>query len=150
MTSGPFPNEQVHASDFEQLVTNICQRPSMFVCPPSYETVCAYLTGFDAARNGGPLTGLHPWLVLRCNEGNNLVWQALASKQLALWSVDTNLPEEDLRIRALGRMLAEFFEYRRDNGTTKIFYDYAKWLLRRSWYDGPLRQKPASPPTENS
>lgn len=44
-------------------------------------------------------------------------------------------------LRRLGDLFAEFFRDRQENGLTKIHYDYGKWLLRRSWYTGPLRKK---------
>jgi len=84
--------------------------------------------------------GFHAWLVVRANEGNNLTWPALAQRQLPVHTDDAELPEDDRAVRALGRLLAEFFEYRRANGMAKIFHDYARWLLRRSWYIGPLRR----------
>jgi hypothetical protein len=140
MALGPFPNEQVHDPQFEQLVGHICARPQMYVHPKTFDSVCAYLSGFDSARNGGPLMGLHPWLVVRAGDGNNLHWPRLARRLLTADPGDADLSEEEREIRALGRLLAEFFEYRRANGITKVFHDYAKWLLRRSWYTGPLRQ----------
>jgi hypothetical protein len=69
---GPLPSEQVHDPQFEWLVDNICARPQMYVTPATFGAVCAYLSGFDAARNGGPLVGLHPWLVVRAGDGNSL------------------------------------------------------------------------------
>ncbi|MDR3619274.1 MAG: hypothetical protein P4L85_07985 [Paludisphaera borealis] len=65
MTSEPFPSERIHDPQFEQLVDDLCQRPGMFVFPPSFGAVCAYLDGFDVARNHGPLIGLQQWLVVR-------------------------------------------------------------------------------------
>jgi hypothetical protein len=140
MALGPFPSELVHDPQFEQLVGAICLRPGMYITPPTFGGVCAYLDGFNAARSGGPLIGLQQWLVVRANTGNNLHWSGLARQQLADDAADAELPDEDRTIRALGRLLAEFFEYRRANGVTKVFQEYARWLLRRSWYTGPLRR----------
>jgi hypothetical protein len=140
MTLDPFPSELVYDPEFERLVGAICLRPGMHVSPPTYGAVCAYLTGFNAARSGGPLVGLQQWLVVRANTGNNLHWSGLARQQLASDPADAELPDEERAIRALGRLLAEFLEYRRANGVTKVFHEYARWLLRRSWYTGPLRR----------
>ena len=140
MALGPFPSEQVHDSQFEELVTAICRQPAMFVAPATFGGVCAYLCGFDAARSGGPLMGLHQWLVVRANEGNNLAWPGLAHRMLPVDVIAADLTEDEREIRALGRLLAAFFEFRRTNGITKVFHDYARWLLRRSWYTGPLRR----------
>src|SRR4051812_25528999 len=140
MALGPFRSEQVCDPEFERLVESLCVRPQIYATPATYGTVCAYLCGFDAARSGGPLMGLQQWLVVRANTGNNLHWSGLARQQLATDPGDAELPDEERAIRALGRLLAEFFEYRRGSGLTKVFHDYARWLLRRSWYTGPLRR----------
>lgn len=137
----PAPTEYFPDSRFEQVATGLCHRPAMYLGAATFDAVCAYLQGFDSARDGGPLIGLHPWLVVRRNGGNNIGWPRLARESLQSDPADEKLPEEEQQIRALGRLLAEFFEYRRDNGLSKIFHNYARWLLRRSWYTGPLRQK---------
>lgn len=143
MALGPYPSEQVHDPQFEQLVGHICTHPGMYVTPATFGSVCAYLGGFDAARSGGPLMGLQQWLVVRANTGNNRHWSGLARQELVADPGDAELPDEDRSIRALGRLLAEFFEYRRASGITKVFHEYARWLLRRSWYTGPLRRASA-------
>lgn len=137
MSSGPYPTEQMHDPQFEQLVVDICNRPGMFVMPIGYGAVCAYLDGFDAARSHGPLVGLREWLVVRFNEGNNVHWSGLAR-----WLLPGGRESsDDQAIRELGGLLSEFFAYRRTQGLTKIFHEYARWLQRRSWYDGPLRRR---------
>lgn len=136
MTLEPFQSDQVHDPEFERLVESLCVRPNMYATPATYGTVCAYLCGFDAARSGGPLVGLQQWLVVRHGDGNNLHWCELARRQLP--TVDAELHDEELAIRSLGRLLAEFFAYRRANGITKVFHEYARWLLKQSWYTGPL------------
>jgi hypothetical protein len=133
-----YATELIHDPEFEQLVVNVCRAPGMFVGSASYGAVCAFLDGFNKARGGGPLIGIHQWLVLRTGSGNNRIWSALARDEI---SREISLRDEERVIEALGRLLAEFFEYRRTNGLTKIFHDYAKWLLRKSWYHGPLRQR---------
>ena len=51
-------------------------------------------------------------------------------------------PEENRRcVQKLGELLADFFDDRRRRSVTGILHDYAKWLLRKKWYDGPLRRK---------
>lgn len=137
MTLEPFQNEQVHDPEIECLVESLCAQPSMYTIPATYGAVCAYLCGFDAARSGGPLVGLHQWLVVQHGDGNNLHWSELARRQLS--AVDAELHDEERAIRSLGRLLAEFFAYRRANGITKVFHEYARWLLKQSWYTGPLR-----------
>jgi hypothetical protein len=137
---GPAPSEQIQDPRFEESVYHICLRPTMHVGVASYDCVCAFIDGFNAARSGGPLIGLREWLVVRTNSGNNQRWPWVARMHLKADAADLELPEGERSIRALGRLLAEFFEFRRRNGLTKIFYDYGRWLLRRSWYTGPLRK----------
>ncbi|HVK13322.1 MAG TPA: hypothetical protein VM597_31500 [Gemmataceae bacterium] len=139
MALGPFAGEQVYDPQFEALVVDLCKRPGMFVNPVSVGAVCAYLDGFNAARSDGPLMGLQPWLVLRAGDGNNLHWSGLA---LRLLRPDAVQPAdgEDV-IRDLGGLIGQFLEYRRANGLAKVFRDYARWLTRRSWYTGPLRNR---------
>ena len=144
MPSGPFPLEQVTDPQFEEMVGHICLRPSMYVNPATYGSVCAFIDGFNAGRSGGPLMGLQQWLVVRVNDGNNLHWSGLAQHALSPAPDHTARTEEERSIRALGHLLGEFFEYRRANGLTKVFNDYARWLLRRSWYTGPLRRGKAA------
>jgi hypothetical protein len=137
------PNELIDDRDFAQLVTGICRHPDMYVVPANFGTVCSLLTGFDMARSGGPLLGLQPWLVMRRNDGNNLGWPGLVKLLLPEKPEGGGEWTEELRIEALGRLLGEFLAYRRTNGLTKLFRDYSTWLLRRSWYTGPLRQHKA-------
>jgi hypothetical protein len=106
-----------------------------------YGYVCAYICGFDSARSGGPLIGLREWLVVRANDGDNLNWVGQSRRLLQRNPADAELSDEEQAIRALGRLFAEFFEYRRANGLTKVFDEYGRWLLRTKWYDGPLRRR---------
>jgi hypothetical protein len=131
-------------TDFETLALAVCKRPGMYVGCGSYAAVSAFLEGFDRARDGGPLAGLHPWMVLRSNGGNNVAWS-----MLVLVEALGTLPgpdcaalsdEENARcIAKLADILATFFEERQRRSVTAIQHDYAKWLLRRKWYRGPLR-----------
>src|SRR5262245_54352218 len=108
-TLGPMPNELIHDPQFEQLVSGICCRPSMYVYPVNFGTVCALLAGFDLARSGAPLLGLQPWLVMRANGGNNLDWPALVERQLKVNSGGDGESADDQRIESLGRLIGEFF-----------------------------------------
>jgi hypothetical protein len=115
----------------------------MHVAPAKLDTVMAYLRGFDVARDGGPLCGLREWLIVRLNEGNNQVWEGLVTRLFPAVAEQVGYQpgEEASRIRALGAVLEVFFQYRREQGLTKIFHDYGKWLLKHRWYNGPVRQK---------
>jgi hypothetical protein len=119
----------------------ICQRPSMYVNPARVDTILAFISGYDLARDGGPLNGLREWLVVRRDGGNNLHWTGLALDVLgATGGIDALDKEEHERLtRQLGELLDEFFSARREYSVTKMHFDYARWLRRKRWYDGPLR-----------
>jgi hypothetical protein len=133
--------------DFEALATNVCKRPGMYVGGESFAAVCVYLNGFDAGRDGGPLIGFHPWMVLRQDSGNNVAWEGLVLSEAfggaAHPDLDRLSAEQNRQCtQKLGQLLAQFFEERRTRTVTAILHDYAKWLLRKKWYTGPLRTKP--------
>ena len=127
--------------EFNELVRHICRNPGMYVTPSSLATVMAYLRGFDMARDDGPLCGLREWLVVRLNDGNNRVWEGLIPQLFPTVAerVESQTDDEDSRFHALGEVLESFFQYRSEQGLTKIFYDHGKWLLKHEWYTGPLR-----------
>jgi hypothetical protein len=138
----PYPSERVHDPQFGVLVEHLCSRPGMYVHPPTVDTVCAFIDGFDAGRHGVLLLGFQQWLVVRTNGGNNLHWSALAKRVLSAESAsEADQGDERHQIRDMGRLIAEYLRYRDENGITKVFYDYGRWLLRKRWYQGPLRKK---------
>lgn len=118
----------------------------MFIGCDSFAAVCAYLHGFDVAREEGPLMAFHPWLVLRRGGGNNVAWDSLVLDEaigpMPGRDIAELSPEQNRRCtEKLGELLAKFFEDRRRRLVTGILHDYAKWLLRQRWYDGPLRRR---------
>jgi hypothetical protein len=131
----PYPNEIIHADDFERHVSRLCEVPGMIISPSpvSLESVLAYLQGFNNAQHGAPLLGLHEWLVVHHSGANNTAWEG--NIRPLLRTCETR----DV-IASLGDALAIFFEYRRHYGITKIYYDYAQFLLSKPYYNGPLRE----------
>ncbi len=136
----PLPHDRHCDAEFESLVRSICARPGMYVGQPSYHAVCCYLDGFNVGRGGGPLLGFREWLIVRANSGNNLHWPELV-RRLSEVGQSTSQVSEEERIKALGNRIDEFLRYRNDNGITKVFYEYGRWLLRKRWYRGPLRKR---------
>jgi hypothetical protein len=120
-------------------------RPGIYLGEKSLRAVVAYLDGFNIARGGAPLLGFHEWLVVRVNGGTNIHWHALAELLRPVEARSDADHGEDARIAALGRVVEEYLRYRQENGLTKVFYDYGRWLLRKRWYDGPLRRKDGKP-----
>jgi hypothetical protein len=101
----------------------------MYFPGDSLEGTIAYIHGYDAARDFGPLQGLREWLVVRGAIGENQGWGGIDTPPSPL----TDTPA------AVGELLGDFFRYRREVGVTKIHMDYARWLLRKRSYEGPLR-----------
>lgn len=141
MPDEPFPGEIIDDDDFQQLVAQICRTPGMYVKPPYFRSVLAFLSGFDTARNGGPLVGFQQWLIVRGDGGNNVSWEGLLEQQLGIETKQQDLEADRRAVTALGALLAEFISHRRRSGITRIMHDYANWLLSQSWYDGPLRSQ---------
>jgi hypothetical protein len=88
--------------------------------------------------------GLHPWLVLKADDGNNLHWSGLALRLLPFEPGGDEQASEKRAILALGELLGQFFAYRRAQGLAKIFTEYARWLLQQGWYSGPLEPSEAT------
>ena len=131
--------------NFTALVDELAKRPAMYVGSSSLYAVCAFVNGFDLARDGAPLEGFREWMVLRLNRESSLVWPAMT--RLITMPDDSfrelSKEEDEECARAAMRLLSEFLAYREEVGLIKIHYDYARWLLRRRWYCGPLRSKEA-------
>src|ERR1041385_6974806 len=128
--------------EFEELAVNLCKRPGMYVGCESFAAVCAYLDGFDRARDEGPLMGFHQWMVLRQGSGNNVHWAGLLCAEEREHKgadvADLSLEQNRRCIDTLGKLLVEVFEERRRRSVTGILHEYAKWLLRKKWYRGPF------------
>jgi hypothetical protein len=116
----------------------------MWVVPSSFSSVCAFISGFDHARDGGPLAGVREWLIVRADGGNNLVWEGLVRLLLLPVSDSTKeltTDQEANCLQGMASLFDEFFRFRTEQGITKVHHDYARWLLRKRWYTGPLRKK---------
>jgi hypothetical protein len=138
----PFPSEIIPDEHFSDLIIAICKRPQMWLGQPSFDAVCAMLQGYDLALWKAPLLGLRDWLVVRVDGWNNLNWSGLALRCLIGKAAASEAPSSGAELlEPLGQLLVEFLEYRRANGLTMIFADYAEWLTRQDWYEGPLRKK---------
>ena len=130
--------------DFEELALSLCARPGMYCIDPSLAAVCAYLRGFDAARDGGPLLGFQQWLIVRRRADHNLVWEGLvlweAFPETRSLPTPRALDDDALGIKVFASLLAAFFKERRERSVAAIFDDHTRWLRRQKWYTGPLRR----------
>ena len=114
-------------SSHTKLFENVRKRTGMYVLRETYEAVAAFVLGYDAACEGGPLLGFREWLVLRLGSGANLAWPALVL-QIAFPEAEdpeTELsnPSADRRaIDTLFDLIAKFDEVRsQPDGLKTIF-----------------------------
>jgi|GEM_PF-1878025 len=133
--------------EFKGLVQKLCKQPGMWVSKPYFPSVCAYIRGYDDAREGGPLAGFREWLIVQLDDGNNLSWEGLVRKIIfrsEISDVPVQAQEEMESLLKLASLIDEYLVFRSLNGITKIYYDYAQWLLKKHWYSGTLRAKQKS------
>jgi hypothetical protein len=116
------------------------KRPIMYGVDGSFNSVAAFVLGFDAATNGGLLSGFREWLIVRIDDGNNLAWPALAGRLLA---VDCSHGDPGRMCAGCGEqggskllgVLDEFLSIKEErNGMAKIFDAYLEWLKKQQWY----------------
>ncbi len=129
--------------NLSDLVKVLDKRPGMYTGEKSFGMLCSFLDGFNLARDGGPLAGFREWLVPRANDGNNLHWSGLV-KLIIVPNATPPLSskQDEMCMRGALTLLSEYLAYRENVGITKIHYEYGRWLLRKSWYAGPLRKNP--------
>jgi hypothetical protein len=128
--------------EFAELVQNICKRPGMWVRKPYLPCIWAFLSGYDAARDGGPLAGFREWLIVRANGGTNYNWDGVVQLLLLPPGADTGqltAEQEKACLEGMASLIEEYLRFRDENGITKVHQDYSRWLLRKRWYSGPLR-----------
>jgi hypothetical protein len=136
---------------FGEFVALLCARPQMFVADTNFHQVVAFIDGFNAARDGGPLLGFREWLVVRANTGDNLGWASLLKLVVPPPpESEVGKNQEEYWNQVAGNLIAEYLRYRNTNGITKLYYEYGQWLLRKRWYQGPLRRKPPPPGSSRS
>jgi hypothetical protein len=51
----------------------VCRCPGMYVREPTYESITAYVQGYDSALGGSLLRGFREWLVMRTDAPGNFV-----------------------------------------------------------------------------
>ncbi|HQR41230.1 MAG TPA: hypothetical protein PLX97_01070 [Gemmatales bacterium] len=134
----PFPAELIPDVGFGSMISHLCSHPEMYVGRADFSAVVAYIDGFNVARGNAPLLGFREWLVVKANTGNDLHWAGLVKLVVPL---PDNESDEGFWIEPTGKLIAEYLAYRNANGITKVYYKYARWLLRKKWYRGPLRNR---------
>lgn len=113
----------------------ICHQPLLVVQSVRYETVCAYIDGYDSALHGGLLVGFRHWLLSCDSERTNLPWWALVRRRVFVGvSPDAPLSEADsqLALAELASCLDMFMQCVITGGLESVFDRYNKWLLSLS------------------
>lgn len=117
-----------------RLFASVCRQPGLFVQSGRYETVCAYIDGYDSALRGGILSGFRYWLLSEGTEWNNLPWWAIVRRHV-FPNIDPasalSDSESDEALAALAVYLERYLECIMSNGLVFIFHKYTKWLLAR-------------------
>ncbi|AGC49076.1 hypothetical protein MYSTI_07804 [Myxococcus stipitatus DSM 14675] len=128
-----------------ELVEPLRHHQCAFMPTEGYETLVAYVLGFDAATGGGALTGFREWLITRVRDGNNLDWPMLLDMlraQRAASTVEAREEREKERVDFLCDSLRAFFEVQQSpDGLRTIYVDYEAWLGEQEWYDPPTRKR---------
>src|SRR5689334_17305840 len=60
-------------------IAMVRRQVDMFLKPATFETVVAFITGYDAAQSFAFLAGFREWLTVRIDRRMNLGWPAIAS-----------------------------------------------------------------------
>lgn len=126
--------------DYRKLFADVHRRPGLFGLDGSFHDFTVFVRGCEAGNDGQLLAGFREWLVARCRDGNNLVWEALVLRQAF---PDGPPRREQLEADPeLGRAAADTLfrlldDYlrRRDEpgGLAKVFDEYLTWLKAQSW-----------------
>jgi hypothetical protein len=112
----------------------------MYVAPATFSGVCAFIDGFNLARDHGPLQGFREWMVVRLRTGDNFHWPRLVEMALNHPADGLSTQENIDAIARFGVLMEEFFAHRERNGTAAIYHDYARWLSKQTWYNRPLKK----------
>lgn len=128
----------------DSVIKFMMERPSMFLTSVTFDTVTAYLSGYDAAKNGGLLIGLREWAISKLRFGNNLVWPSLMYQLIfpGRTSSSNTIENADQQraVESLFQLLREFFNERDSrDGLRQIYLRYSTWLESQEWYDPDIK-----------
>jgi hypothetical protein len=76
------------------------------------------------------LLGFREWLAMRGNVDGDKRWPQFAERLLTRVPSDTDVPEEERPVRALLRLLEEFFRHRHDQGVDILIHEYVCWRMQ--------------------
>ena len=108
----------------------------MYLISVRFDTVWAFIDGYDMARGGEPLRGFRQWLCLARQDFTNAPWFVLIRERVYSGHTDYSwTPSDDEHgplIAETLRRLQEFKAARDAAGIDKILDDYASWEKRVS------------------
>ena len=120
-------------------IEHLTTRPSMWVWRPSYDSITAFLVGYDHALHGGLLEGYREWLTMKFGYGHNLAWPALlvidALGEDALELQQRSAQDEKLLLERLRESLTEYLRYRDQIGLRNVLFDHGVWLRKQHWFN---------------
>jgi hypothetical protein len=111
------------------VIESVRRRPSMFLHSETFDSVVAFLNGYDAAQSFCFIGGLRERIIVRANRDSNLAWPGIVLMILE----DSNSPESVERLFVL---LEQFIDIRDSrDGLRRIFLEYECWLHDQAWYN---------------
>jgi hypothetical protein len=67
--------------DYRKLFADVHRRPGLFGLDGSFHDFTVFIRGCEAGNDWQLLVGFREWLVARCGDGDNLVWESLVLRQ---------------------------------------------------------------------
>lgn len=117
--------------DSVELFEKLQKYTGMYVMSETYGAVCAFVSGYDIAHEGGVLIGFREWLALKCNASWNLSWPALVLEASGMPSdmpIDDTQQARTMHRRAVDAFFQLFFtfveERRVEDGLAQILGQY--------------------------
>jgi hypothetical protein len=110
---------------------HVKKHPGMYVYKAEFDSMAAFIGGFDLATNGGLLLGFREWLIVKLGYASNLAWPALALRLIF------HANNQKRAVAELFDSLEAFLQERQaPDGLRRIILAYQEWLKRQDWY-GP-------------
>ncbi len=137
--------------DNPEVLRHALKRPQMFLRSVTYDSIVAFITGYEVATQGSAILGFREWLLPQTSgERISLVWS-----QLFLWHKFPNEPDKAALLESPERnkeacellcaTLEDFWNLRAESeGLRIIYHRYEKWLRKKRickpgdplWIDG--------------
>ncbi|XXX76289.1 hypothetical protein WMF30_52425 [Sorangium sp. So ce134] len=112
----------------------------MYLSNVSYDTIVAFVEGYDLALCRGFLVGFREWLVVKLEDGNNLSWSVLVLNLMGRVGERSSTEVKSaegpgVAIEFLFDTLEQFLDEREaPSGLRRIYRSYENWLTRQDWY----------------